>query len=666
MSSQMLHQLDTVPVSRVTLWTSTSTRVTDTSQHAGSVFIFLPGNHSLKTSLDITAVSNISFRGTTGNDSRIIIICSDEVTVNNVTSMEIEGMTFILHLTQQEGKSLSAFAFTRSRGVVIANSVFQNENIPSPGRAILSTDSNITIVNCLFEGNTGSDHGGAIFASQDTFMTLVGNVFTRNKAGKGGAIYAERSNISLRGSSMNSNSGYTSGGALYSYECNIMITDNTFCNNFLIGSSKLLMGGTIAVEGGRMIATGSASFTNNTAGMGGAISLTHAIAEFREGNIVFKDNAAKYLGGGMYVKSSHSFITVGENLTFIGNTAEGLGLAEVCGVMCLFTTLRSIENNVSATLLNNSGTDGAAIYIEKTSGFAFSNIYAKGNFGGALGILQATAKVVGTNLFSNNTNEAKGVITITGSNVTFNGSNKFEYNYADEGAITTENSMSVVFLGYTSFRNNFGRSGAGGINSIESTVKFNRDTLFRNNIGYAGGSERGELEFRGLTRFYNNTAIIDGGGLFASRTQVYMSGTVTFSSNSACRGGAMHFKFGANLTLEWYVELSTIHNTASQYGGAICHEDSITIIQCKDVGNIIHTKKKLASTIPTSFLQTNGNITLIDLWPQMNSLNDSAGRDGNFMYGGLLDRSRLQGTLELLPYDYFTSFCHITTTQRDE
>ena len=90
----------------------------------GSTFIFLPGNHSLRGSLNLTAVSELSFNGTeNGPDS--IIICNDEVTMNNMTKLNIEGIVFVLHLFQQDEKISSAFVFTSSQEVVLLIQYFR-------------------------------------------------------------------------------------------------------------------------------------------------------------------------------------------------------------------------------------------------------------------------------------------------------------------------------------------------------------------------------------------------------------------------------------------------------------------------------------------------------------------------------------------------------------
>lgn len=636
----------------------------------GSTFVFLHGKHFLKTSLNITAVSNISFRGAQ-NHSHTTIICTDTITATNVTSLDIEGLTFVLSLAQQNGQS-SALVFISSQEVIIANSVFLNGSIHSPGRAILSTDSEVTITDCLFEGNIG-DNGGAIFAKKGTLMTLIGNTFAGNQAiGRGGAIYAKDSTVSLSGSMMNifsHNSGNISGGAIYCNGSTISTAYyNIFHNNFLTGERNST-GGAIGMDAGRIIASGSMDFINNKAILGGAISMNHTEAEFRQGSIVFKDNVAKYLGGGIYVNYS-SFITDRENLTFIGNTAETLGPSEVCGAMCFYVSIYTNEtskiyNNMSATLINNSGTGGGALFLEKTEGsITLYNIYARDNMDGALGILYATVKCIGTSFFEKNNNHGKGVFTITESTVTIEGNITLDHNYAS--AITADVS-TVTFNGKTNISSNIGRSGGGGINSTKSVVIFSGTTFLCNNSGHIGGgmlAERGAMEFKNsTTMFSNNKATKHGGGLSASSITIRMlyKGYVTFSFNSAELGGAIYLRSNTTLTLLWFSKLTTTGNTATEYGGAMYHEDIVNIVQCRNVTDIIRNTQENIASIPYSFLQFPMPSPYVrGACPRIDSHNDSAGKDGNFLYGGLLDRSRLQDTSflsdnYLLPYDYFTS-----------
>ena len=444
---------------------------------SGSIFVFLSGSHSLETPLNITSVSNIAFIGK--NDSYPNILCADRVSVNNVTDFAIERIIFILILAQQEGALSSAFIFTGCEEVTIANSLFQKKIIDTQGNAIMSTSSNITITGCLFEGNTGNN-GGAIFARQNTFLSLIGSTFLKNKAKvRGGAIYAENCTISLRGdvtSNFSRNSGSIGGGAISCKACSLMISGNiTFSNNSLTGERNSTTGGAIEIDGGKIIYTGYTSFSGNTAFTGGAIALNYTTTEFRKGILVFQDNKAKYVGGGMYTNFT-LFRTDNEvNFTFIDNVAEGSGPSQVCGVMCLYVTITisnsSTLSTMSANLISNNGTGGGALFVEKIEGSAtLYNISARGNWGGALGIISATAKLTGINSFSNNFNLKGGAITITSrSNFAFNGQNMLKFNFVN--AITTHSS-TVLFSGHNSIINNTGLANGGGINSTDSSLTF--------------------------------------------------------------------------------------------------------------------------------------------------------------------------------------------------
>ena len=209
---------------------------------AGATFVFLPGNHSLTISLNITAVSNLSLT-VVESEFRATIISTHAITACNVTSLNVAGIIFIFKLPT-EGTPLSALHFINSDQVVIDNSVFQKRSLPH--NTFLSTDSNIIIKNSLFEGNVGLD-GGAVRALQDTLLILVGNSFTSNHAFSGGAIYAEESTLSLRDNDFSHNSFTTDGGgAIYCKGCTLVLIDNnTFHENFVTEHVYTVYGGAI-------------------------------------------------------------------------------------------------------------------------------------------------------------------------------------------------------------------------------------------------------------------------------------------------------------------------------------------------------------------------------------------------------------------------------------
>lgn len=124
----------------------------------------------------------------------------------------------------------------------------------------------------------------------------------------------------------------------------------------------------------------------------------------------------------------------------------------------------------------------------------------------------------------------------------------------------------------------------------------------------------------------------------------------------------MYLLLGASLTFEWFTRFTTDSNMATEYGGAIYHKDTVTAFQCSSITDI--NNQNLVLELPTSFLQVNNKIRLIRnaSFPRITSHNDVAGKDGTFLYGGLLNRTRLLRVLDRLPYEYFTAFCQINVS----
>ena len=98
-----------------------------------STFIFLQGHHSLNTSLNLNATSNITLRGNESG-SKPIVKCNEDITVTNVTNLSIEDMIFILQL---KPSVTAALLLIRSQNLEIINSVFQRESTVNQGAKFL-------------------------------------------------------------------------------------------------------------------------------------------------------------------------------------------------------------------------------------------------------------------------------------------------------------------------------------------------------------------------------------------------------------------------------------------------------------------------------------------------------------------------------------------------
>lgn len=119
------------------------------------------------------------------------------------------------------------------------------------------------------------------------------------------------------------------------------------------------------------------------------------------------------------------------------------------------------------------------------------------------------------------------------------------------------------------------------------------------------------------------------------RSEIY------FNNNAAQNGSALYLNELATLMLDRHISLKTFGNQASDYGGVLYHEDNTTPLQCHFEN--MHETSEL-STLPYCFLRFEFEFTKM----VVTSLNDSAGIDGNYMYGGLLDRCQMPRKMRFL------------------
>lgn len=194
---------------------------------------------------------------------------------------------------------------------------------------------------------------------------------------------------------------------------------------------------------------------------------------------------------------------------------------------------------------------------------------------------------------------------------------------------------------------NSGRHG-GALNLEISSVILNGHTVFEGNVALAHNDGIGnggaisamygtQLIISGVAVFTKNRADVDGGAIHASDTHITMKGGVNFTCNSAQNGGSMYFRSASSLALEENTALTSSYNHASISGGAIFHEDSSTLAQCTfDYnGNLVE--------LPHCFLTLNGlkygshQQSIVSPYSII-STNDTADKDGSFLYGSLIDK----------------------------
>ena len=479
-----------------------------------------------------------------------------------------------------------------------------------------------------FGFNTAQIGGGMFIIYSSVFSNTRYLNFTSNTAvAWGGAIHCENGYLTLGERNTNNSSNHhfssniaTKGAAIHFISSHpprtlTLIGYSYFINN-TVKSFKNAAGGAIHVYFSHFILSGNVQFVKNRANYGGGLYLAGSNAEIN-GVLIFTGNIAE-LGGGMYVESSRVRLVTDiysqGQLNFFDNIAwnQGGGLY----------ISNQVENNnviISANFVNNTAKQcGGAIYIENTG---------------------------------------RNVMYFEGINI--------EQNSASALCVLDG---SMAFVGVTRIIDNTGISG-GGIYSRSSSLFFTGHTLFRNNSGLIGGAIFSlfgtKLTFNGTARFTHNSADTDGGALYAVGTDInFMFNTIaTFDFNSAQNGGAIYLRSTAILKIEQRVNFTTLCNHAFQYGGVLYYEDTTVPIQCNL--DILENNTNLIE-LPYCFLKLEGIVSTQSKYyitTKMNSYNDSALRDGSFLYGGLLDRCQLQiikssdarRENSMLPYKVFQS-----------
>ena len=191
----------------------------------------------------------------------------------------------------------------------------------------------------------------------------------------------------------------------------------------------------------------------------------------------------------------------------------------------------------------------------------------------------------------------------------------------------------------------------------------------------------------GYIFFTHNRADYDGGAIYSFGTFIYMREQVIFTFNRAGgNGGALFLDAGASIIIrdptawlwnkQYYkgnFELSIRSNFAEHYGGGIYHVDSPTPWQCKWNSQISPSSSEL-SRLPYCFLQVGrcehnneecrysygGFITI-----PIKSYNNTAGKDGSSIYGGLLDRCQLRSYCTRTGMSFLLDIITINSTTKN-
>ena len=461
---------------------------------------------------------------------------------------------------------------------ILQTCTFHNNTINGKygiGGALYISNSNITVLQCLFKENTATYSGGAIHM-QKTRGSFVNCTFERNSAkrfaGKktaGGVIFSgDRSNITVQQSLFKENTATYIGGAIY-----IQKTRGSFVNcTFERNSAKSLL---------------------NKKTAGGAISSSDR-SNITVQHCLFKENSATYSGGAIDMQKARcSFV----NCTFERNTAKSLSHKMAYGGAISSRDRSNITVQQSLFKENTAAYSSGAIYMQKTRG-SFVNCTFERNsakslthkmaYGGAISSGHRSNITVQQSLFKENTvTYSGGAIDMKktrGSfvNCTFerNSAKSLTHKMAYGGAISSGHRSNIT-VQHCLFKENSATFSGGAIDMQKTRGSFVNCTFERNSLkglpdkisfgGAISSRDRSNITVQ-QSLFKENTATHSGGAIHMQKTQGSFV-KCDFERNSAkCLphemgyGGAISSPDRSNIKVQ---QSLFKENTVTHSGGAI-------------------------------------------------------------------------------------------------
>ena len=582
--------------------------------------MFLAGNHTVNTTVNLTSISEITLRGE--RNSQVNILCSIEVVFlfKNVSNLRMEGLAF---LTDNMTINSPALNITESNGVWIHKVAFQgNYSISKPLRGLYITSSNtITVTSCYFEGNTAI-YGGAIYVFNIKRFTLNASTFIGNNAvDHGGAICALRSKLALSDNMFSGNTAGIHGGAIFAVNSVVTINDNKFTHNRAIGD-----GGAMYMTRWSSVTITDIAFTHNSAnGDGGAM-----YSDQSNVNITGSTKNSSILSSEGYCRTCDMITTIPKSIPyeevimelnealcathFTNNTATRNG-----GAMSIKNSKVLFSGSVIMFRHNFANDSGGALFAERNSRATIvtnvHHLFFISNrarlWGG--GILRNFHAEDGNLYFlCNSANRGGAIYAIDG--LWFFGNSYFIANRAfwggaihiegffDDTLILTENALfseNNALYGGAIASNGIVHNISGKISFINNTaeeggalllINYNKDTIFKG------------------VEFVNNTAHSKGGGILIRiegsifQTNISIQLCKFIGNTAGSCGGAIYTENGINVFLD---SNSAVGNSNS----ALCiFQSRITISGRTNISNNIGTQGGGIKVTQTSYLEFGGRL----------------------------------------------------------
>ena len=252
------------------------------------------GELEYKLGHDLVLKGDVTVTLDGGDENRIL-----NVQGSDADTIEVAGDMTWQHGSVNSGSERGGAIFASGRNVVISGDTTFKDNESSGGGAIYALNADVTIVGDGVEfenneatGNVGA-HGGAVMVGGS------GNVNVQ-----GAATFTDNTSTEANG------------GAIFSGSGDVTVSaDATFD-----GNSAEFGGGAIFADGGDVTVSGDATFDGNSADDGGAIAADGDVTV--SGDATFEDNTAEFGGGAIAAAGG---VEVSGDATFTGNKADNGG-----------------------------------------------------------------------------------------------------------------------------------------------------------------------------------------------------------------------------------------------------------------------------------------------------------------------------------------------------
>ena len=470
--------------------------------------------------------------------------------------------------------------------IVMRESQFYN-NRAMYGGLLCAQDSTVNVYTTVSRENLAEKDGG-LFHIQLTNTTIIEANFNHNRAdNNGGIMYTTGGTTIINNTKMDQNSAGNDGGVIRSYMSGVNIYDSRVTSNRAENS-----GGVFCTEQSNLT-IGRTSFVRNKASAGGVLQAEQGISTINQS--LFLNNTA-HTGGVMHINNQATVKSHGSNMT---------------------------ENYALISIVYLS--DSIAVFSKLDFSYNVGTLLA---FGSSLTIGD------GSNLTSNIqptqwTNVRKfqegGAITAFLSDVIFNGKCHLNNNEAEDGGAIKALESKVQVYGSVTVENNRASKTGGGI-----YLYFSELTSWKNSV----------------LNFIRNSAVNRGGGIYATDSSIKVKdssskerSTVHFVENTAEKGGGLYIKKDSKLYIiksrpDIHNKIVTFTSNSAEFGGAIYASNDGMCSLSKN------------STRKECFFQTLAMYSTMRTRPQSQCrniyfINNTAEMSGHSLFGGLLDRCRV-------------------------